>query len=471
MDAERNYIDDYFKERLFEYEKSAPSDAWNKIDEKLRQKKLRVIWRISISFAASIAIILSLFTGYYFGMKKAFSTKEKIAKSINKVSFEKPIILENTYSQEATLKNKNNNIIVRAEKQTPNPENKILHSSTVIAADFGSLNNSPDTKVLKGNLFQEYNLASIDPRKPILDNFAKSQKLSLSDENINFALGIEVVPDKVENNMETNENSWILNGNAAPLYSYRNIQSNNSNVPTNFYNSTEKPILAYSGGLNIAIDFHRWRFESGLYYSKTGQDVDGAYSFVNASNVNLYVENNNNSIGVNKAPSPGNSYQNIPGSNSNGYFKQPNTKLSKAIVYGQSENFGISNDINSSAFQVAIVEQRYNYIEVPFMAYYKLIDRKVDLSITGGFSSNILVGNDAVINNSNNSYDLGPTEGVEHFNFAGIIGVAFEMPVSRHLSIHMEPRVKYFLNSINTNDQISTHPYSIGLFSGIAYRF
>ena len=150
MDAERNYIDDYFKERLFEYEKSAPSDAWNKIDEKLRQKKLRVIWRISISFAASIAIILSLFTGYYFGMKKAFSTKEKIAKSINKVSFEKPIIQENTYSQEATLKNKSNNIIARAEKQTPNPENKIFHSSPAIAADIGSLNNSPDAEVLKG---------------------------------------------------------------------------------------------------------------------------------------------------------------------------------------------------------------------------------------------------------------------------------------------------------------------------------
>ena len=191
---------------------------------------------------------------------------------------------------------------------------------------------------------------------------------------------------------------------------------------------------------------------------------------MNASDVNLYVANNNNSIGVNKTPSPGNSNQNIPGAIQM-VILRPNAKLSKAIVYGQSENFGISNDINSSAFQVAIVEQRYNYIEVPFMAYYKLIDRKVDLSITGGFSSNILVGNDAVINNSNNSYDLGPTEGVEHFNFAGVIGVAFEMPVARRLSIHMEPRVKYFLNSINTNDQISTHPYSIGLFSGIAYRF
>jgi hypothetical protein len=474
MNAEKNNIDNYFKERLFEYETNAPADVWNKIDENIRQKKSKVIWRISISFAASIAIIISLFTGYYFGIKHSFSPKEKIVKSINNSHSEKPTIQRQTYIQVALLVNKNISKETHGETGTEFSTNKINTSNTTITPIAGkteSVNIIPEKAPINKTILEEYHFAFIEPKNPVLKNFSKSQKLALSEENINFALGMAEIPEKAEDDIETIKNIWIVNGNASPLYSYRNIQSNNSNVPTSFYNGSEKPILAYSGGLNVAIEIHRWRFESGIYYSKSGQDVGGVYAFVkqNSNNQEL-TKNLAGADGYNQSFAA-NSSQRPLDNNSNGYLKLTGSKLSNTITYSRGNYYGFSSELNNSTITQANVEQRYKYIEIPVIAYYKLIDRKTDLSITGGLSTNILVGNDAIIKNSDNSFNLGPTQGVEHFNFAGIIGLAFEMPVIGHLSLQLEPRLKYFINSLNTNDQISTHPYSIGFFSGISYRF
>jgi len=471
MNAEKNHIDDYFRERLFEYEITAPADVWNKIDDKFRQKRLRIIWRISISFAASIAIILSLFTGYYFGMKHTITSNEKIVNTNIKVQSDK-IINNYKTGKEANSIVRKNNLSVHNEILTINSTEINYPKTVAIASKTEIANYNTDSSLTKENTVQEYHLAYVEPRKPSLNNFIKSQKLSLSEENIEFALGIEESTEKTEPNSESNKRSLIINGNASPLYSYRNIQSSNSNAASNYFNSTEKPILSYSGGLNLAIELHRWRFESGIYYSKSGQNIDGVYAFVSTNNNNNLkpADNLYANIGT-PIIQASNSIQNIQEINSNGYLIKSGSNLSTTISNGQNKNLGYLNEINNSTYQQATVEQRYKYIEIPIIAYYKLIDRKVDFSVTGGFSTNILVGNDALVKNSNNSLSLGPTKGVENFNYAGIIGLAFEMPVAGRLSVHMEPRIKYFLNSINSSDQISTHPYSIGVFSGVSYRF
>jgi hypothetical protein len=43
--------------------------------------------------------------------------------------------------------------------------------------------------------------------------------------------------------------------------------------------------------------------------------------------------------------------------------------------------------------------------------------------------------------------------------------------MGRKMSLFLEPRFRYFINSVNDDTLPSTRPYSLGFYTGLSYTF
>jgi hypothetical protein len=119
----------------------------------------------------------------------------------------------------------------------------------------------------------------------------------------------------------------------------------------------------------------------------------------------------------------------------------------------------------------AEIEQKFQYVEVPFLMRYKVVDRTIDINILGGFGANFLVGNDVLLNYGSTKEVIGTMNGLNAVNYTGTIGFGIEYPVMKRINIHLEPSFRYYLNEMNSNSTVESHPYSFGIFTGINYSF
>jgi hypothetical protein len=100
-----------------------------------------------------------------------------------------------------------------------------------------------------------------------------------------------------------------------------------------------------------------------------------------------------------------------------------------------------------------------------------VIDRKIGFNFLGGLSTNLLVGSNAYYNENGNKVKIGETTDIKPFNYSSILGVGIFYTISKRLNINLEPTFRYYLNSINENSLIKSHPYSMGVFTGLSYYF
>ena len=100
-----------------------------------------------------------------------------------------------------------------------------------------------------------------------------------------------------------------------------------------------------------------------------------------------------------------------------------------------------------------------------------MIDSKIDVNLLGGFSSNVLVSNNAYLENSLGRERIGETRDMNKVSYSTTFGVGFGYGISNRISMHLEPQVKYFLGSLNSNSELSFKPYTIGIYTGLSYKF
>ena len=83
------------------------------------------------------------------------------------------------------------------------------------------------------------------------------------------------------------------------------------------------------------------------------------------------------------------------------------------------------------------------------------------INILGGVSTNFLINNQATTTDNYNEVSISETENINPIAISSSIGLGFEMPLNKTISFSIEPRFKYYLNSISTNDQVTFKPYSL----------
>ena len=451
-----NEIDQYFKQGLGEFTPTPPSYVWDRIASVLasqkRAKRRAIIWWSS---AASVAVVMTLGGLWFIGSYRPVSDNE--------------LFVSDVMSTEAPLTNRAKNTVVVSQDDQAEPSLEVvneLDEPTIhrgaaqrreepVKADLLSVAVSriridamanphallslPSRGVSVGS---EFSVASVSV-KPLATQAREEQK-RLFTESLLMASSYPAASAE-----QKKEIALVLGGIASPSFSHHADSRVKSSARSS--QSDEAGLLTVGGGLNMRIETRsRWSFESGVLYSRIGQseETGSRPPLLMATSSAVVTDGSSmphgNSMGVIKVKSTG---------------MQSSSMDNEMITYSPQRYGGYQGDIR----------QLLDYIEVPLIARYRLIDRQLALSLTGGFSANFLADNNAYLVDGSKKTYIGYTQGMDDFSVSSSLGLSFEVPVFKSLFFNMEPRFKYFLTPANPDTGYT--PYSFSMLAGFAIRF
>jgi hypothetical protein len=260
--------------------------------------------------------------------------------------------------------------------------------------------------------------------------------------------------------------TWGIGTNATPLYSFRHLGATDAAEPMvvsgTSYDQLESGTMAYAGGVHVNyMPGRRLSFQSGIYYSKMGINVDHNYyvnnlaSVEDVSNLRLNYSQVRNTTGViNTSDKEETEFAYV---SNESWDRAPRTRLFKI------------NELNATIYEGQII-QDFEYLEIPMLVRYRLIDRKIGFNVLGGVSTNLLVGSDAWYTDNNTKEKIGKTTNLKPVNYSSIVGLGLDYAITRNLYVNLEPTFRYYINSVNTTG-LKSHPYSMGIFTGLSYIF
>ncbi|MDR0814706.1 MAG: hypothetical protein LBN37_03025 [Bacteroidales bacterium] len=475
MQKNNERIDELFSRKIGDMEVTPPENGWQRIQQELDSQK-----RSSFKFwmaAASIALLMgTIATIMYVNTSNHLNPADAIAV----VEQGQPQQTEETTTQILSNNNNNNNTPQTLQTPTTVSENHPLKTET--AAETNSSYTQPsqnqqntavDSKTpvyFDTPIHREQRQALNTQRLAVLvDRFATKPAVMPLEKNrpVIMASTLPVYnsewnPFEDEEKTKTQpKNKWEISGQFAPTYSYRSITSVPSNMKRADFDEAESALLAYSGGVNVAYSVaSRFSVQVGVFYTQMGQSVNGV-----TTGYNMYA-----------AVSSNNTYSKNTLRTSSGTSSV--TSSMKADVNENYANYfnenavqgSLNNSVTAKSSQSTMIE-RLDYIEIPMLMRYKLIDKKFDFILLGGGSTNILINNNVFLDNGKETLRDGSIAGARNFNYNTTVGFGMNYQLSGSLLIGIEPVFKYFLQSYTKDNTVGSHPYSFGLFTGVYYSF
>lgn len=466
MINERKNIDNLFADGLKGFKAKAPVHAWDRLSQGLDHKEGRKKWLIIRLVAASVTILFAFGAGYYFANlnnESQFMVNDNSSETLN-------ISDENLISTQSEPENKNKTY------EELNTTNEIVSAlpvhdeSTQLAVSTPERDSASEDIILPENLneVKDQNtllsrsevainqirtipagLVSLSYNKPITEIASKTPDV-VPDFLIPEYTGVEYTYGGTTNKKEVIKSRWSVGALFAPTYSYREISTNYENqgqmdpsINDNL-NANEEALRSYAGGINV--DFalsKRWALQSGMYYSRIGQVNNDALEYAyNGKNGILYaIHTSTGNINI--------SIENVP------------------------DDIRITNNIKDSTGVPGSVqiEQNFDFVEVPFLLKYKVLNRKFSVNFTGGLSPAYLVQNNTYLKVDEEKYNVGNSTNLNSLLVNTSLGLGLEYLVISNLSISFEPTFKYSMVPLNKDSQLYYHPYSFSWFTGIKLRF
>ncbi|MDX2432734.1 MAG: outer membrane beta-barrel protein [Bacteroides sp.] len=301
-----------------------------------------------------------------------------------------------------------------------------------------------------------------DPLEEVLDDSAVAdenqitQDLALDDDP---AVGDELVMDI--NQAKDKNLKWVLGAMISPLYSFRDAQPDALAGTSD----QESGTLSYAAGVSVAYKAtRRLAIESGIVYNKMGISIGapGIQVFSNSKDADFVP------AGPESAGSRVMAVTNTVG----------NIVSNSGEIYVNNYLLNASSDYNSvdAPFSEALIanqgiQQHLDYLELPFNLRYSVLDRDFKIQVLGGLSTNFLVANYVTMEQGGVSKEIGYLSNIRNVNYSGNAGLGFVYHFLDQLSISLEPRFRYYLNSVNDATLPSTRPYTFGIYTGINYFF
>lgn len=473
MIGQSSNIDRIFREGLSNFEATPPPEVWNEVRNSLTKKrKLPVFYSVA---AASISVLILAGSAWLLFTRNPGTqtlTEQTIAgeevppqtlpadqetTSIDMQENEQPPVAspdpENAESITPDLQAKADVITMDSPKLAENlSENKTTDRSSGEEEPLSLLTASdpvdqPEYRLLEG----ESDLTIPNPILPAIRSGRAYGTLS----------SLEYPVDDFISELPGEIQRWSVGGQISPVYSFRIIGKSNPRSNEELYNNLEEGITTYAGGININYrSRQRLTVHTGIYYARMGQQI---------SDIQLYM-------GVDGTPLSLPIKGNISVQNSIGAIKCTNEQLFlKDNSAYRVEPLSLIETYDPGKLPLipmkADIIQSFEYLEIPLIIKYKFIDRKLDMHLLGGLSTNFIIGNEAYAIYADRKIAIGETTDIQPINYSSTLGIGFEYGLTDHISLSLEPSFKYYLNSINTKSNISTHPYSIGIFTGLSYYF
>lgn len=267
----------------------------------------------------------------------------------------------------------------------------------------------------------------------------EDEKLSIQDELDRATEDKDVVDEE-----ELNKKRWSVASNVAPVYF--NAFGSGSSIDSKFDNSPKsgKINMSYGVAANYQVN-DKLSIRAGVNQVKLGYNTNNVIVYNNVE-----ADENDNGRPL-KNVALNNESQNLSFLSSDG------------LSFGQVPDV-VANNISSS------IEQRLGFIEIPVEAEYKLTDKKLGLSLIGGFSTLFLNENQVYSTLQNERQLLGEATNVNKTSFSANLGVGVKYKVSEKINLNLEPVFKYQLNTFSDTSG-SFNPYTIGVHTGFSFKF
>ena len=476
MLAEKRNIDQVFREKLAEYEKTPPAFVWTNIQGKLNTRKRER----RIGMLKAVGIAAAIFVAFLAGWLTTNPT-DKIAVRQNSVA-EKAIVnpgIEPSAEKRADPAVQEDNTTIVANTSTPESSQKANNKKTLQFSSLASFaaNTSfvDNANLLKSQKSSE--LVLFKSEKELLEHLQKNFKMvkkltdwiaSVRKDSVpvnnpkTFTIGaFKQTSDNTSmastvNVTSRNKDRWSLKAEFSPAFNSQAPNSGQHGELAYAGTGSSKPqetstentvyggmIAGYKVGKRLII-------KSGIVYNNIRQTT---------RNVNFMSMNPQYNVPVGTALA----------STPVGKVSLNNTGSSRTAAALNSDN----TLSNSAQYYSAASELKQNieFIEIPFLATYKLVDKKVVIGLTGGVSTNILIGNNATLSENGGKISGGETTNMRNVVYSGAVGLEMGYAINNRITLTVEPRVKRFINSLSSSKSINYKPYQVGIVTGVTYSF
>ncbi|MGQ1785772.1 MULTISPECIES: outer membrane beta-barrel protein [unclassified Saccharicrinis] len=497
MNKNKN-IDHIFKDGLAHFSEVPPAHVWNAVQGGAQgvgqNKKAIIFWR---SVAAAVIIGLLFLGGLFWNNRidnkamvtdnaipaKGTDTKKANEDTDNMIlkdssdeesHEEKYMDTESNYSPNPPIVAfKNNKQAVHPEGKTGTENvstgfsermvnNEQINSSTGVTDGMATSPHAvPISKIEPGANIQLANALPVDATQL----FNTQNQNTIIDLETQAANNLLIAINNPLDNPEENKKrtlQFAIGGQFSPSYSYRETGSSGN---ANSTAANEDGIMSYTGGINLNIKTRkRWGIETGIFYAQVGQKFSNP--LIGRSDKMLYSA----------SPAAGIRSREANLKNSMGNIKLQSSAQQDLIQEVATSSANIQLNTRSDAtftaneLEIIKIQQELDYIEIPFLLRYDLLNKSVGISISGGMSTNFLIGNGAYKIENNSKDKIGEMEHISEINYTAIFGLGLRTPILKSLDFNFEPRIRYFMNSV-TEQGGSYKPYSIGVYTGVSYTF
>jgi len=240
---------------------------------------------------------------------------------------------------------------------------------------------------------------------------------------------------------------WSISPNASPVY--YNAFGDGSPIHSNFADNTKTGDINLSYGVNIGYDLSkRLTVRSGIHrvdFSYSTKDIAIVPSIDGPELTTIDFGINNAEFNIQDRQAP-----------QNQTFSQYQLPSVESSIFQKQ----IEGDLN----------QRMSFIEVPVELKYAVVDKKIGINVIGGVSTLLLTENSIILDSPELLTELGEATNVNDVSFSTNIGFGVDYKFSDQLEFNLEPMLKYQLNTFSGNTG-NFNPYSVGVYTGVSFRF
>ncbi len=451
---ENNLIDQLFKEKLGNFEQIPPVGLLDKIsDQVVFRSKIRRINQIKAVIGIAAALVLIATAGWFTVSRQDQLVENKISIPVQPSGLvaqpqkaapveilekkaDEPISVRQN-SGKAPAKNTFASLSLNPVKHSqvsapsiPKTNTATVPSSPAVSKEVPTGNSA----VSQANqIAQAAKVAKEDTKSGLGNNF--SQKKGES----RYYAEVPYRSTPSPNNQV--KGGWELKAELSPMFASQN-QGGSSSA-----SSATKSANTVSGGMIASIKLSkRVSISSGIRFSQMRQDTHTDY-YMNTTAGIIYLQPVEKDANIARDVS----------------LYLPSVS---SIVYSSGMQASATTKIFASD-----VSQQFKYLEIPVQASYKLIDNKLSVGVTGGISTNILIGNQASVTENGIKLSQGSTDNLRNVIYSGSAGLQFGYDLGNRLVLTVEPRVKQYMHSVSSNDLIDFKPLQLGIFTGISYSF
>lgn len=466
-------IDELFREKLRNYEQEPPAYLLDNIlagAAGARRKRMIVYWRVA---GVAAALLLAFIAGWqlkYINSGTVDQTvvvnQNPIQDTISEITVVSEPNMSGTSIQETPMG------VVKTSDE-PKPSKK---SDAISQISFQKKKITSE-QIVNERIPESALLRTLEPISHLIasnnqfDNELHAMNvMSSGNDQQELTVDQQIIEQNQRLLMAQNEPGkkvrWMVGAQVSPAFNVSG-SSHSQVYASNMLNSANNPV-DIGGGISVEYKKgKRLSLQSGVYYSGMGQASGNStrssgnnnYMFASADRGAEYF---NTSVNIDTKSSK------MIMNSSAGVIEF--NSVPSGIVLGSNldEKAMVSNAVVVSDARFV---QNFKYIEIPLYLRYTIIDSRFDLDMLGGFSSNLLVGNETFMERGDGKNLVGKTQDMQLLNYSGTLGVGLKYGLSKRFFLNVEPRVKYYLNSLNNNSSVTYKPYTIGVYTGLSYEF